>query len=321
MIKVTDLSKSYGAVQAVRDVNLEIRKGEIVGLLGRNGAGKTTIMKMLTGYLEPSAGRIELAGLDVVTDRTAVQRRLGYMPENAPLYPEMLVQEYLMMVAALRDIPLEKQREMVLEAVKATGIENYLTRPIGTLSKGYRQRVGICQAIVPKPEVLILDEPTNGLDPVQIVEIRHLIKSLAKTATVILSTHILQEIEAVCDRVLILIDGALVKDAPLSEFLTSSHVTISLEEKATAAELATVTSAIDGLGTPEAVGNDSQNSGYRLWSIPFKGDKAPVADLVRAVTAKGWNTAQVTAAPPSLEKAFASLMTEHGRRTDKEKAA
>ncbi len=321
MIKISNLSKSYNRIHAVKNVSMEINRGEIVGLLGQNGAGKTTIMKMITGYIEPSEGTITLEGKNVVDNRIEVQQKIGYMPENAPLYPEMLVQEYLLMMAELRQIPAEKQIPMVLDAVKATGLADFLTRPISTLSKGYRQRVGICQAIIHKPAVLILDEPTNGLDPVQIIEIRGLIKKLAKDSTVILSTHILQEIEAVSDRVLILIDGELAKDAPLKEFLSSSTITLSLENKITKPEIEEICTKIKGLGSVTPLDDDPANQNYKLWSINWTGENVPVPELVRSIAENNWNTAGISANPPSLEKAFSQLMYEHGTRKAKETAA
>src|SRR5689334_14663425 len=194
-IEVSGISKSYGKLKALDQVGFKVERGEVIGLLGPNGAGKTTLMKILTGYLEPDEGDASVHGLDVVSDPLAAQRRIGYLPESAPLYGEMLVQEYLDMMAALRGVSAGDRRARIGEAVRATGLVEHLTRPIMTLSKGFRQRVGIAQAIVHKPDVLILDEPTTGLDPTQIAEIRGLVKELASTeTTVLLSTHILSEV-------------------------------------------------------------------------------------------------------------------------------
>ena len=228
MISVKNLIKDYGDLRAVADISFEVERGEIVGLLGHNGAGKTTVMKVMTGYLEPTAGSVSVGGIDVVGDRIGVQRQIGYMPESAPLYREMLVQEYLLMMAQFRGLSAREQIPAVAEAVNATGLQARLLQPIGTLSKGYRQRVGLAQAILHKPDVLVLDEPTNGLDPVQILEIRSLIRRLAETTTVILSTHILSEIEAVCNRVVILIDGHLAADSTLGNLLETSVISLGL---------------------------------------------------------------------------------------------
>ncbi len=188
MIDVVNLSKSYGLVEALRNVSLSVKPGEIVGLLGPNGAGKTTLIKILTGYLQPNSGTATVDGLDVLTHTREVQARIGYLAENAPLYPELAVQAYLKMMADLRRIPEKEQIARISEAVYATAMPTSSTRPIGQLSKGFRQRVGLAQAILHKPKILILDEPTVGLDPTQIVEVRGLIRRLAEQSTMLFST-------------------------------------------------------------------------------------------------------------------------------------
>ncbi len=230
MIEVSQLSKSYGAIRALQDVSFRIDAGEIVGLLGPNGAGKTTLMKILTGRLQPDGGSARIGDLDVLTQRQQVQALIGYLPENAPLYPELSVQGYLRLMAQLRQIPEDEQLAAIGEAVYATGLQDMLTRPIGQLSKGYRQRVGIAQAILHKPQLLILDEPTVGLDPTQIVEIRNLIRRLAKHSTVLLSTHILPEVEQVCDRVIILMHGQVRADARLADLAATANVVLVLDQ-------------------------------------------------------------------------------------------
>jgi ABC-2 type transport system ATP-binding protein len=230
MIEVKDLTKCYGSVEALRGVSFHIAAGEIVGLLGPNGAGKTTIIKILTGYLQPDQGSVLIGDLDVLTHTQEVQAGIGYLPENAPLYPELSVQSYLKMMAELRQIPQEEQITSISEAVYAVSIQDYLTRPISELSKGYRQRLGLAQAILHKPRLLILDEPTVGLDPTQIVEIRKLIKRLARRSTVLFSTHILPEVEALCDRAIILMNGEVQADARLSELASSTSVILVLNQ-------------------------------------------------------------------------------------------
>ncbi len=232
MIQVTDLSKSYGTVKALNKVSFRVDAGEIIGLLGPNGAGKTTMMKILTGYLQPTSGTATVDGLDVVTQSFEVQERIGYLPETAPLYPELSVQAYLRMIASLRQIPDDMQPALLSEAILATGLQEHLTRPIGHLSKGFRQRVGLAQAIMHKPKLLILDEPTIGLDPTQIVEVRYLIRRLAQESTILLSTHILSEVEAICDRVIILLNGEVKADDRINELETSTDVILTLEEGA-----------------------------------------------------------------------------------------
>ena len=230
MIEIHNLSKSYGEIQALQSASLEIQKGEIVGLLGPNGAGKTTLMKMITGVLEPDSGNAVINGFDIVKDRAKAQAKIGYLPENAPLYPDLSVQDYLLMIAELRQIEPEKQIEAVRDAVHAVNLDQVITRPIGQLSKGMRQRVGLAQAILHKPEILILDEPTVGLDPTQIVEIRQLIKDLSKNSTILFSTHILSEVEALCERVVMIMNGKIKADSKLSELSNTDNAILILEE-------------------------------------------------------------------------------------------
>ena len=217
LLEVKNLSRSYGDFLAVDDVSFEIDTGEIVGLLGHNGAGKTTIMKMLTGFLEPSSGRVVIAGQNVEDEPLAVQRQLGYLPENLPVYPEMSVMEYLDYAATMRGLSGAERPAAIAEAVAATELGARAAAPIATLSRGFRQRVGVAQAIVHQPAYLILDEPTNGLDPGQTQHMRDLIRRLAERATVILSTHIMQEVSALCSRAIILRGGKLVLDEQLAD--------------------------------------------------------------------------------------------------------
>jgi len=217
MIKVENLTKKYAGFTAIQDLNFEVEKGEIVGFLGPNGAGKTTTMRILTGYLPPSEGRAVVGGFDLALDPRAAKRVTGYLPETPPLYPEMRVCDYVRYVATLHDVPRVERAAKVERAIHACGLEAVGNRVIRTLSKGFRQRVGLAQAIVHEPAVLILDEPTSGLDPIQIAEIRELIRRLSaeEGRTVILSTHILAEVEAICQRVLLIAYGQLCVDARL----------------------------------------------------------------------------------------------------------
>ncbi len=227
MIEIRNLFRAYDDFMAVQDVSFSINKGEIVGLLGHNGAGKTTIMKMISGYLEPSSGGITIDDLDITKQREQIQQRLGYLPEVLPVYPEMNVADYLDYVARLKGMDSEQAMQEVRRVVKATDLGNKLIAPISTLSRGYRQRVGVAQAILGKPRLLILDEPTNGLDPTQTRQMRELIRDISKEATVILSTHIMQEVDALCDRVLIMRSGELALDATLNELRNSNRLYLS----------------------------------------------------------------------------------------------
>lgn len=221
MIKVEQLSRYYGDFAAVKDVSFSIQPGEIVGLLGHNGAGKTTIMKMLMGYLEPSAGQIFIQGQELQENSLALRQEMGYLPELPPTYPEMILCDYLEYAAQLRGVPKAQRTQAVRTAMEKTALLGKALQPIDTLSRGYRQRVGVAQAIVHNPAMLILDEPTNGLDPAQIQHMRDLIRGLRRDATVILSTHIMQEVNAVCDRVLIIRNGELAMDATMEELYKS----------------------------------------------------------------------------------------------------
>ena len=214
MIEVNHVSRSFGSFRAVDDVSFSIRKGEIVGLLGPNGAGKTTTMRMITGFLNPTEGSVLIDGADPQSDPRAVKHRIGYMPESAPLYGDMMVQEYLEYVSRVQGVdPDEKLPGLAREC----GIREVMHKNIAELSRGYRQRVGLAHALLHDPEILILDEPTSGLDPNQIIEVRKLVKEIGRTRTVIISTHILSEVEMLCDRVIIISRGRIVADSPTAE--------------------------------------------------------------------------------------------------------
>jgi ABC-2 type transport system ATP-binding protein len=235
-VKVQNLVKVYEVQRAVDNLSFEARKGEVLGFLGPNGAGKTTTMKIITGYLPQSDGSASVCGFDVTKEAMEARARIGYLPENNPLYKDMYVREYLMFTAGVHKIA--KPRQRVEEMIERTGLNSHHFKHIGELSKGYRQRVGLAQAMLHDPEVLILDEPTSGLDPNQIVDIRKLIKELGKEKTVILSTHILAEVEAVCDRAVIINKGKLVADAPIEvlkqQFTGRTVVTAEFGKKTTA---------------------------------------------------------------------------------------
>jgi len=212
MIEVTGLSKRYGSIEAVKEVNFKVDRGEIVGFLGPNGAGKTTCLKIMTCFIPPSAGSVKIAGMDVLEKPKEVRRKFGYLPENAPLYTEMIVYDYLSYIGALRGLSGRKLKTKVGSIAEKVGVSNVLSQIAGTLSKGYRQRVCLAQALIHDPEILILDEPTVGLDPNQVVEIRSLIKTLGEERTVILSSHILPEVLVTCDRLIIIHRGQIVAD-------------------------------------------------------------------------------------------------------------
>lgn len=214
MIEVTNVSRSFGSFRAVDDISFSIKTGEIVGLLGPNGAGKTTTMRMITGFLDPSSGQIKIDGIDVMENPVLTKKKIGYMSESAPMYPEMIVQDYLEYVARIEGVdPAEK----IPQLAKTCGLQEVMHKNIGELSRGNRQRVGLAHALMGDPEILILDEPTSGLDPNQVADVRELIKRIGETRTVIISTHILSEVEMLCSRVIIISGGKKVADSPTEE--------------------------------------------------------------------------------------------------------
>ncbi|TKJ42508.1 ABC transporter [candidate division LCP-89 bacterium B3_LCP] len=234
MIDVKNLSKSYGETLAVDNISFEVQKGEILGFLGPNGAGKTTTMKILTCFMPPTSGDVTIDGLPIWQDSLEIRQKIGYLPEQNPLYHDMSVLDYLRFVAELRRIPKESVKSRIKYIVEVCGLKEVITRIIGELSKGYRQRVGLAQAMIHDPQILILDEPTSGLDPNQIVEIRNLIRELGKEKTVILSTHILSEVQATCNRAIIVNEGEIVADGALADLQSTFHGLdkINLEIKA-----------------------------------------------------------------------------------------
>ncbi len=245
MIEARGISKRYGDLLAVDDVSFSVGRGEVVGFLGPNGAGKTTTMRILTGFLPPSDGTAEIAGFDIFEDPLAARRAIGYLPESPPLYPEMTVTSYLHFVAKIMDVARARRREAVDRAIERCSLTEVRQRVIGSLSKGFRQRVGLAQAIVHSPPVLVLDEPTVGLDPLQVQDIRRLIATLSEARdgevqhTVILSTHILPEVSAICRRVILINDGRKIVDAPLAELTRQGHTLEELFARETAGDATT----------------------------------------------------------------------------------
>lgn len=298
MIKAEQLTRRYGDFLAVDRVDFSIGQGEIVGLLGHNGAGKTTIMKMLTGYLEPSAGRILVDDIDVAEQPKVVQRSLGYLSESLPLYPEMTVVDYLEYAAELRGVAPSEQANAVRESVEATELESKAFDAIHTLSRGYRQRVGVAQAILHKPRFLVLDEPTNGLDPSQTQHMRELIRRLAGNATIILSTHIMQEVNAVCDRAMILRNGRLVLDETLASLRRSERLLIGTDAEPD--RVATALRGIDGVGAASPVRN-----GTRRIALPLSGEvEATAARVVAALVGANIHVYSVAPEQRDLETVF-----------------
>lgn len=298
MIQVQHLTRRYGDLVAVDDVSFDIRRGEIVGLLGHNGAGKTTVMKMLTGYLEPTAGVVRIDGLELNQgSRSVIQGHIGYLPENCPVWPEMCVIDYLDYQAALHRVPVAQRTQLIARAISRAHLVEKALVPIGTLSRGYRQRVGVAQAILHQPAIVILDEPTNGLDPNQIKDMRGLIRELAEDATVIVSSHILQEVQAVCERVLIMNRGSLVLDSRLDALQVSRHLQVSVAGDASA-----VLEAVDGVGE---VRQTAMQGAVRTYVVEADADKAPV--LASAVLQAKLPLYGLTVERKDLESVFAEV--------------
>lgn len=304
MIEVRELTKAYGHLQALNGVSFNVADGEIVGLLGPNGAGKTTIIKILTGYLQPDEGSVEVDGIDVLTQTQAAQARIGYLPENAPIYPELSVQAYLKLMADLRQIPAAEQQARLSEAIHATGLAERLTQPIGQLSKGFRQRVGLAQAILHRPRLLILDEPTVGLDPTQIVEIRSLIRRLSEHSTILFSTHILTEVEALCDRAIILMNGAIRADARLSELASSTDAILVLDKKVDAA-----VGALKGLAGVQQVDPQPVANGHMSYRVIGKDNVDLCPAIYKLATEQHWPLRELRSDRQTLESVFSKLAT------------
>ena len=307
MISVEQLTKSYEKVQALRGVSFQVSRGEIIGLLGPNGAGKTTTMKILTGYLQPNEGTAKVGGFDVVEDPIAVQRLIGYLPENAPLYHDMTVQDYLQMAAELREIPENQRRSLISEALHNTGIGAYLPRPIEELSKGYRQRVGLAQAIMHRPKVLILDEPTNGLDPTQIVEIRSLIRRLAENSTVILSTHNLPEVEATCERAIIIMNGEVKADATLAELTQTSTALFAVNKDASGVE-----ATVGGIPGVTKVTLEDPTDGYNRYRVIGDAGLELCPAIFDIAKERSWRLAELRPEHRTLESVFRDLAQNQG---------
>ena len=307
MIQAQGLAKHYGGVRAVDGVSFTIGRGEVVGLLGPNGAGKTTTMKMLTCYMPPTEGVATLGGLDVVDDALMVRKRIGYLPESVPLYEEMGVWEYLDFIARVRGIPGARRSQAIADIARRCGLKSVIWKGIGELSKGYRQRVGLAQAMIHDPEVVILDEPTTGLDPNQIVEIRQLIRDLGREKTVILSTHILQEVEAVCDRVLIINDGAIVADGtPASlhhEFKGAQELDLVIGGAGTEA----VRAALSALSGVESVQVENGTGGEVAAHVICPKEHDARGAVFRLCVDQGWTLLEQRAKVVSLEDIFHRL--------------
>ena len=309
-IEVKNLTKRYGRNKAVDDISFEIKEGEIVGFLGPNGAGKTTTMNILTGYLSASEGEAKIGGKDILEEPYEVKKQIGYLPEQPPLYYQMTVTEYLNFIYDLKKVKLPR-KEHIESICRLVRIDNVANRVISNLSKGYKQRVGIAQALVGNPPVLILDEPTVGLDPKQIIEIRTLIKRLGESHTVILSSHILSEVQAVCDRIIIINNGRIVADSSAQDLTSKFGSLKNLTVRIGASDEATVfrmLSKIPGVDKVETSG--CKESGSFDFIIRVKDDTDLRNEIVKRVLERGWSLLMIRAQEATLEEIFIGLVNQ-----------
>ena len=311
MIHVENLTKNYGDIAAVDQINFEIQKGEILGLLGPNGAGKTTTLRMLTGFLQPSAGTIRIKELDIDRHPIEIKKIMGYLPESAPLYHEMLVFDYLNYVADIREIPSDRKLARIRELGDLCGLNRVMHMPIAELSKGFKQRVGLAHAMMSDPEILILDEPTSGLDPNQIVEIRDIIKRIGKQKTVVLSTHILSEAEATCNRVVIISRGKIVADGDIDKLKQSAgdtsliHLTLQRADSEAVRQKLSATA-----GVQRVVSLDAVNGQLRITlSVPSTKDLR--GEIYRTVKQTDWELLEFYQESRTLETVFRKLTKEN----------
>jgi ABC-2 type transport system ATP-binding protein len=312
MIRVQDLTKDYGARRAVANLNFEAKQGEIVGFLGPNGAGKTTTMRILTGYMPPTEGTAQVAGYDVVAESIEVRKRVGYLPETVPLYSDMTALEYLKFMADLRQLPDSEDR--ALGILKTVGMDSRANSYISSLSKGMRQRIGLAQALIHQPEVLILDEPTIGLDPAQVVEVRNLIRDMGKQRTVLLSTHILSEAQQICDRVLIINKGRIIaEDTPqnLQARLVGSE-RAAVRVRGDADGLAKVVQKIKGVRSVH-----TESDGALEFQFAPGQDVRP--EVAKAIISAGYELLEMRPVGMSLEEIFLELTRDDSRARRKER--
>ena len=309
MIKVQDLSKNYGDVQAVKSINFEIDDGEIVGFLGENGAGKTTTLKMLTGYLVPTKGNVEINDLNINDSALEIQKQIGYLPELNPLYPEMSVYEYLEFIARVRNITGKSFREALARVVERCGLQGVVHKLVSSCSKGYKQRIGLAGSMIHDPKILILDEPVTGLDPNQIVEIRELIKSLGREKLVLMSSHILQEIQATVDRIMIIHHGEIVANGTNEELMSSfkGNTILNLEVRnANENTLKDLSIAVANINVVEV----NEKKDHHVIQLEYSQETDPREDLFNYAVNSDWVILKMTPTTTDLEDVFRKLTME-----------
>ena len=304
-IEVNAVSKFFGELAAVNDLTFSVKKGEVVGFLGPNGSGKTTTMRMLTSFYTPDVGGINIDGLDTKEHDIATRKRIGYLPENNPVYTDLLVSEYLDFVADLRGLTKSGRREDIATTVEETGLQDVYSRPIGQLSKGYKQRVGLAQAIVHRPSILILDEPTEGLDPNQRLTIRDLIRSLGQERTVMLSTHVMQEVENTCERILLISRGRLVADSPVKDLLQRAQGIRTVHIEVEGNEVEKSLASLAGVGEIEREDSIDGRKRYVITADEDNADLRP--EIFRLATKRDWVLWELREDRARMEDVFYSL--------------
>jgi ABC-2 type transport system ATP-binding protein len=307
MIEVESLTKNFGAITAVDNLTFRVERGEILGFLGPNGAGKTTTMRILTGYMPATRGTARVAGFDVATDSLDVRRNVGYLPESVPIYPERSVTDYLSFVADMKGLPRRGKTAALSRVIEQCGLADHRQRIVGRLSRGYRQRVGLAQALVNDPRVLVLDEPTVGLDPAQVVEVRQLIRSLAGDRTVILSTHILPEVSQICSRVMIIDRGKIAAQGTPDELTARLRSTqgYRIRIKGDQGMAERILASVPGVERAAVVESDGQGSTFRVEALPEADIRGAMA---RALVEAGLELLEMSAVAMTLEEIFISLV-------------
>ena len=306
MIKVKDLSKNYGPVEAVKSISFDLRDGEVIGFLGANGAGKTTTLKMMTGYLVPTEGSITVNGMDIIKDTHSIQEQIGYLPELNPLYSEMRVYDYLEFLAAIRDVRGSQFKESLARVVEQCGLRGVVHKNISDCSKGYKQRIGLAAAMIHDPKILILDEPVTGLDPNQIIEIRSLIRSLGKEKLVFMSSHILQEIQATVDRIIIINEGEIVANGTNEELMTSFMGNVLLTMEVKGAKVDSIKHIQATLPNVKFISTSKEKSIHTI-QLEYEKNKDSREEIFNYAVKNKWSILKMTPKTTNLEDIFRNL--------------
>ncbi|MEC9475223.1 MAG: ATP-binding cassette domain-containing protein [Candidatus Neomarinimicrobiota bacterium] len=311
MIKVKDLSKNYGSVEAVKSISFDLNDGEVIGFLGANGAGKTTTLKMITGYLVPTKGSITVNDMDIIEDMHSIQKQIGYLPELNPLYSEMRVYDYLEFLASIRDITGPQFKEALARVVEQCGLRGVVHKNISDCSKGYKQRIGLAAAMIHDPKILILDEPVTGLDPNQIIEIRSLIRSLGKEKLVFMSSHILQEIQATVDRIIIIDQGEIVANGTSEELMANFMGNVLLTMEVKGAKVDSIEHIQATLPNVKFI-SMSKNKSIHTIQLEYEKNKDPREDIFNYAVKNKWSILKMSPRTTNLEDIFRDLTMEGG---------